>query len=473
MSNPVLRCAIYTRKSTSEGLEQDFNTLDAQRESCLAYITSQKGEGWIAMAEQYDDGGYTGANTERPALQQLIEDIKRRAINCVVVYKVDRLSRSLLDFSKLLEFFDEYEVTFVSVTQNFNTKTSMGRLTLNILLSFAQFEREIISERTRDKMSAARRKGKFAGGRAPFGYIIDRKNTKLLVDEKERENIKFMFETFTKVKNTGDLRRILAERNIEHREITHANGKTCEARRFGKQTVYSMLRNPVYIGKVLHNGEVFDGEHEPIITEELFNAVNEILNRNRAFTKYRNESKANGLFKGLLFCKSCNASMWLTYTKKKSGPFYYYVCNTAKLRGYDKCPTKTINQKVIEEVIIKKLINKAVINEITWANWDYFNKTDCLRSVLKKICYDGVESKIEIVLQNDITINIHGQFKNIPAKKCKKPESNAEKIDKDEYYATLALQLKEYMKVHNLTQKECAKALGITPSRINQILATR
>ena len=147
----TLRCAVYTRKSTSEGLEQDFNTLDAQREACLAYITSQKGEGWIALKDQYDDGGYTGANIDRPALSQLIADIKRGHINCVVVYKVDRLSRSLLDFSKLLEFFDKYEVTFVSVTQNFNTKTSMGRLTLNILLSFAQFEREIISERTRDK----------------------------------------------------------------------------------------------------------------------------------------------------------------------------------------------------------------------------------------------------------------------------------------------------------------------------------
>lgn len=164
-----LRCAVYTRKSTSEGLEQDFNSLDAQREACMAFITSQRGEGWIAVENHYDDGGFTGANTDRPGLQRLIDDIKHKKINCVVVYKVDRLSRSLLDFSQLLEFFDRYAVSFVSVTQNFNTKTSMGRLTLNILLSFAQFEREIISERTRDKMAASRKKGKFVGERYPLG----------------------------------------------------------------------------------------------------------------------------------------------------------------------------------------------------------------------------------------------------------------------------------------------------------------
>ena len=187
---PQNKCAIYTRVSTSEGLEKEFTSLDNQRESAESYIQSQKSQGWIALPDRYDDGGYTGANTDRPALQKLISYIKEAKINCVVVYKVDRLSRSLLDFSKLLEFFDQSKVTFVSVTQHFNTNSSMGRLTLNILLSFAQFEREIISERTRDKMGAARKKGKWIGGCVPFGYNLNKETHKLIVNPKEAEIVK-------------------------------------------------------------------------------------------------------------------------------------------------------------------------------------------------------------------------------------------------------------------------------------------
>jgi len=190
---PQIKCAIYTRVSTSEGLEQEFTSLDNQRESAESYIQSQKTQGWTLLPERYDDGGYTGANTDRPALQKLISDIKEDKINCVVVYKVDRLSRSLLDFSKLLEFFDQCKVTFVSVTQHFNTNSSMGRLTLNILLSFAQFEREIISERTRDKMGAAKKKGKWIGGCLPLGYDLDKETHRLMVNPAEAEIVKPKF----------------------------------------------------------------------------------------------------------------------------------------------------------------------------------------------------------------------------------------------------------------------------------------
>src|SRR3989338_6112130 len=189
-----IHCAIYTRKSTSEGLEQEFTSLDAQREACVSYVASQKNEGWIALPDIYDDGGFTGANMDRPAVQKLISDIKDGKIDCVVVYKVDRLSRSLLDFSKLLEFFDKHNVTFVSITQQFNTNSSMGRLTLNILLSFAQFEREIISERTRDKMAAARKKGRWVGGRHVLGYDLDPETKKLTVNEDESALVKKIFE---------------------------------------------------------------------------------------------------------------------------------------------------------------------------------------------------------------------------------------------------------------------------------------
>ena len=192
----IVNCAIYTRKSVSDGLERDFTTLDAQRESCESYIASQKNEGWICLPEEYDDGGFTGANTDRPALQRMMTDIKANKINCVVVYKVDRLSRSLLDFAELLSTFEAHNVTFVSVTQHFNTQNSMGRLTLNILLSFAQFEREIISERTRDKMGAAKRKGKWIGGRPPLGYNIDKDKHKLVINPKEAELVRKIFDTY-------------------------------------------------------------------------------------------------------------------------------------------------------------------------------------------------------------------------------------------------------------------------------------
>src|SRR5262245_12846801 len=191
-----LRCAIYTRKSTEEGLDQDFNSLDAQREAGTAYIVSQRHEGWICLPQQYDDGGFTGANMDRPALGRLLADIQARKIDCVVVYKVDRLSRSLLDFAKMMETFDKYRVSFVSVTQQFNTATSMGRLVLNVLLSFAQFEREIISERTRDKIAAARRKGKWAGGVPVLGYDVDPRTRKLTVNKAESQRVRAIYEQY-------------------------------------------------------------------------------------------------------------------------------------------------------------------------------------------------------------------------------------------------------------------------------------
>jgi site-specific DNA recombinase len=210
-------CAIYTRKSTTEGLDQDFTSLDAQRESAESYINSQKHEGWVALQGQYDDGGFTGANIDRPALQKLLSDIKAGGINCVVVYKVDRLSRSLMDFAHLLEFFDKYNVTFVSVTQAFNTNTSMGRLTLNILLSFAQFEREIISERTKDKMAAARKKGQWLGGRPPFGYDVEKDGKKLLINQDEANIVREIFKLYLEGNSLLKVALILNEKGLSLR----------------------------------------------------------------------------------------------------------------------------------------------------------------------------------------------------------------------------------------------------------------
>ncbi len=221
---PVVRCAIYTRKSTEEGLEQEFNTLDAQRESAEAYIVSQQREGWTCVPDRYDDGGYTGGNMDRPALQQLVQDIRAGKIDCVIVYKVDRLSRSLLDFSRMMEVFDKHQVSFVSVTQQFNTATSMGRLVLHVLLSFAQFEREIISERTRDKIAAARRKGKWSGGRPLLGYDVSAQGSKLIVNPEEAERVQQIYQLYLQKRSLLPVVDVLAKRGWVNKAWTTRKG---------------------------------------------------------------------------------------------------------------------------------------------------------------------------------------------------------------------------------------------------------
>ncbi|MFO0491780.1 MAG: recombinase family protein, partial [bacterium] len=259
-----IRCAIYTRKSTEEGLNQEFNSLDAQRESAIAYIASQKNEGWQCLPEKYDDGGFTGGNIERPALKRLMADIETGKVNCVVVYKVDRLSRSLMDFARLMELFDRKGVSFVSVTQQFNTTHSMGRLTLNILLSFAQFEREIISERTRDKIAAARRKGKYALGKPILGYDYvpyppPFTGRRLVVNKAEAERIRRIFELYLEPRSIMHVADECNARGWSTKTWTTTAGRVVGNRAFDKTIISRLLRNPLYVGKVPHNGAVYDG----------------------------------------------------------------------------------------------------------------------------------------------------------------------------------------------------------------------
>ena len=256
MKKPVvrkLRCAVYTRKSSEEGLEQEFNSLDAQREACEAYIASQKAEGWVLVPDRYDDGGISGATLERPALQRLLADIEAQRVDVVVVYKIDRLSRALMDFAKLVEVFDRNNVTFVSVTQSFNTTTSMGRLTLNILLSFAQFEREVIGERIRDKFAASRKKGMWMGGFVPLGYDV--KDRKLVVNKAEAATVRMIFERFTKIGSATAL--MLA---LRAEGVTGKQGKLVD-----KGYLYKLLNNRVYVGEAVHKGTAYPGEHQAII----------------------------------------------------------------------------------------------------------------------------------------------------------------------------------------------------------------
>jgi site-specific DNA recombinase len=267
----VLRCAIYTRKSTDHNLDLEFNSLDAQREACEAYIKSQAHEGWRLISRRYDDGAFSGASLDRPALQQLLADVRAGKINTVVVYKVDRLTRSLADFAKLVELFDQYGVSFVSITQSFNTTSSMGRLTLNVLLSFAQFEREVIGERVRDKIAASKRKGIWVGGPVPLGYrCIDRK---LVVVPEEAETVKAIFQLYLELGSMSTLIEELDRLGVRTKINGLANGGTRGGTRFGVGSLAHLLKNRFYIGEVVYRGETHRGEHEPILDRHLFEAV--------------------------------------------------------------------------------------------------------------------------------------------------------------------------------------------------------
>jgi len=357
MEKKNVNCAIYTRVSTTEGLDQEFTSLDNQRESAESYIASQKSEGWIALPERYDDPGFTGANTERPALQRLMADIKAGKVNCVVVYKVDRLSRSLLDFSQLLESFEQNNISFVSVTQHFNTNTSMGRLTLNILLSFAQFEREIISERTRDKMAASKRKGKWVGGSPPLGYDIDKVNKRLVINPKEAELVKKIFDLYLEKKSLLSVATALNENGYTTKSYTTFKGKKSGGMKFKSTSVQSIVKNPFYTGKVNHAGTLYQGEQERIISDEIFQKTQEILANNRRERKIAGVATSVGLLNGILRCKACDSTMYYIYSRKGTTRYHYYLCMNAQKRGYKSCPTRLISAQAIENKFMEFLKN--------------------------------------------------------------------------------------------------------------------
>jgi len=316
--NPVKKCAVYTRKSTEEGLDQDFNSLDAQREACLAYITSQKAEGWTPVKAAYDDGGYSGGNIERPGLQKLLEDIKAGKINIIVVYKIDRLTRSLMDFAKLVELFDQHQVTFVSVTQSFNTTTSMGRLTLNVLLSFAQFEREVTGERIRDKIAASKKKGMWMGGQVPLGY--DLKDRNLYVNEKEANLVRKIFHTYLKVRSV-----------IKLIEILNRDGdKTKAGNNFTRGMLYFLLANPLYIGKIKHKSKVYDGYHTPIISSSDWSMTQEVLAGNAIEPRGKKKPHQQHLLRGLLFDE--RGTVYSPVFTNKNGQRYRYYVSQDKIQ---------------------------------------------------------------------------------------------------------------------------------------------
>jgi site-specific DNA recombinase len=351
----TVRCAIYTRKSTEEGLQQEFNSLDAQREASEAFILSQKNEGWQVIPERFDDGGYTGGNMDRPALKRLLAAVEARTIDCIVVYKVDRLSRSLLDFSRIIEVFDRHGVSFVAVTQQFNTTSSLGRLTLNILLSFAQFEREIISERTRDKMSAARRKGKWIGGHPVLGYDIDPKGGRIIINPAEADQVRSLFGLYLtkgstlpvleETRRVGDMTKIW----------TTEDGKVRGGKPFTRGSLHAILTNVLYTGMVRHKGVLYAGEHERIVDQNLWDEVHKKLHRNGSDKGASVRNKLGALLRGLLFCVPCGTPMMHTYTMRKAKRYRYYVCYNAQQQGWQKCQTKSVSAPAIETAILDSI----------------------------------------------------------------------------------------------------------------------
>jgi DNA invertase Pin-like site-specific DNA recombinase len=315
-----LRCAIYTRKSSEEGLDMEFNSLDAQREACEAYVASQRSEGWALVRDRYDDGGISGGTLERPALKRLIADIQEGLVDVVVVYKIDRLSRSLLDFSKLVEVFDANEVTFVSVTQSFNTTTSMGRLTLNILLSFAQFEREVIGERIRDKFAASRKRGMWMGGFVPLGYDV--RDRKLVINDAEAALVRRIFQGFVETESCTKLVQTL-----------RAEGATTKrGRPLTKSDVYRILSNRVYLGEAVHKGTAYPGEHEAIVTQAQWDAVHAILQVSPRVRVNRTRNTTAPLLRGLIF-DSDGRAMSPSHSRGRGGRMYRYYVSQVVLKG--------------------------------------------------------------------------------------------------------------------------------------------
>jgi DNA invertase Pin-like site-specific DNA recombinase len=347
------RCAIYTRKSSEEGLEQDFNSLDAQREACEAFIASQKREGWALIGEMYDDGGFSGATKQRPAFQRLLSDVSVGKIDVVVVYKVDRLTRSLSDFAKIVDIFDKHAVSFVSVTQQFNTTSSMGRLTLNILLSFAQFEREVTGERIRDKIAASKKKGMWMGGLPSLGYDV--KDRRLVVNNTEAETVRHIFRRYTELKSVRELKEDLDGAGIVSKVRTASDGSRYGGQPLARGAIYLMLQNRIYRGEIVHKGKSYPGEHEAIVDEALWTNVQAILSENRVDRANGTTGSEPNLLTGILF-DAHGGRMSPTHANKKGARYRYYISRsllegstTAKTEG-QRIPAAALESFVVRRI---------------------------------------------------------------------------------------------------------------------------
>ncbi|MEP9387761.1 recombinase family protein [Mesorhizobium sp. KR9-304] len=358
-----LRCAVYTRKSTEEGLDQEFNSLDAQREACVAYISSQAGMDWRLIADHYDDGGISGGTMERPALKRLLQDIRDRKVDVVVVYKIDRLTRSLMDFSKIVEVFDANDVSFVSVTQQFNTTTSMGRLTLNVLLSFAQFEREVTAERIRDKIAASRKKGIWMGGTVPLGYLaIDKK---LVIDPKAADRVRIIFSRYLELKSVPILLDELNGQSGEDQDLSAPSRQSHQP--FTRGKLYHLLSNVVYIGKARHKDRIYDGEHEPIIDEERFAAVQVLLKGQAPNRRNGTNVRNRHLLTGLLFDETGDR-LSPVFTVKEGKRYRYYISNRLETTTRNDPSGWRLPADELERMVLHQL-DAMLLDKVRLSDW--------------------------------------------------------------------------------------------------------
>ena len=438
MTEKVVRCAVYSRKSSEEGLDQSFNSIDAQQESCRAFIRSQKHEGWTALPDRYDDGGFSGGSMDRPSLQRLLDDIRARKIDVVVVYKVDRLTRALTDFAKMIEIFDSSSVSFVSVTQQFNTTSSMGRLTLNVLLSFAQFEREITGERIRDKIAASKKKGIWMGGNVPLGYdCVDRR---LIINAKEAETVRRIFQQYLEIGSVGKLRETLIRDKVYSKARKNSNGNISSGRTFSRGALHHLLTNRVYIGETVHKGCSYPGQHEPIITGSVWEKVAEHLKDNDQAHRSRGTSATPSLLAGKLF--DVNGVRFTPTHAVKNGKRYRYYTSQAVI---SKTGEKPLNVRVpahsLEQLVMSRLlqfiknpaqllaevpsaIDKERITTVAqrfthnWKGAEISNYRELVGAVVKKVSLGGSNAWIFVstkaVIEKLLDKNLHDDIQLPP-----------------------------------------------------------
>jgi site-specific DNA recombinase len=394
MAKRVLRCAIYTRVSTDQGLEQDFNSLDAQREASEAYIKSQAHEGWRLIRDHYDDGGYSGGSMDRPALQKLLADVQARRIDVIVVYKVDRLTRSLADFAKLVELFDKHEVSFVSVTQSFNTTTSMGRLTLNVLLSFAQFEREVTGERIRDKIAASKKKGMWMGGVVPLGYRVEYRALHIVEDH--AEIVRSLFRRYVEAGSVPRLKLRLDAEGFRLPVRIDGAGRSTGGGLLSRGHIYKMLSNSIYVGRIAHKGQVHEGQHKPIASQELWDQVQQCLSdRHRALTTKRTRQASEALLAGKLFDDRGNR-MSPSWARKGSKRWRYYVSQAALQGDNSKAGSIVRVPAANVEAIVVEAIRKLPLEGSTASQADFRNLIDRIaisRTKIQAQLAEAAESK--------------------------------------------------------------------------------
>ena len=457
----LLRCAIYTRKSTEEGLEQAFNTLQAQREAAEAYVLSQRQASWVVVGEHYDDGGFSGATLERPAMQRLLAAIDAGDVDCVVVYKVDRLSRSLLDFARLMERFDRRGVSFVSVTQEFNTTTSLGRLTLNILLSFAQFEREIISERTRDKLSAARRKGKWIGGWPVMGYNVDSKGGRLIVNAKEATQVQEMYRIAAESETLEAALRAIQAGGFLTKAWTSRAGRRHMARPFSRMTLRLMLSNVLYTGVVNHKGTIYPGEHERVVEQELWEQVNARLALRSLHQRGRIHRRQEVPLSGLLYCAGCGTAMSLSYTTKQGQKYRYYGCPAARGKAGGSCSQGPVAAQDLEASILEKL--QPVLGSAL--NWS------AIRESIQRIEYEWMSHRVTVGLKEGTRLEYEMTMPNRPGANGGQREADRGRVPRVSRLMALAIRFERLIREGEIpNHRALAEAGQISRARLSQVM---